>query len=241
MKEQPAGKIAVLLEKINNFWSYHKWILLITLFLSGLAIYGVYMISAQKDSALSGVFINCSAQAESTLSEQFAEYAQIDLCSYDVRLDDGIFLSMDYTPTSMGALQSLLVRIHAGELDLLAADTDFFLRCANNVSGILADLREYLDEENLSQLEGQIFYVDRDYLKELEDTMSDGDTYVELQYPNPLYPERMNDPVPVGIDVSGAERIQQVYGISERPLYMGIVSNTEHPETVRLFLEFLLN
>ena len=61
MKKRPAGKTAVLLEKIDHFWSYHKWLLLTVLFLSCLGIYGVRMALTQKEAALSGAFINCHA------------------------------------------------------------------------------------------------------------------------------------------------------------------------------------
>ena len=199
------------------------------------------MALTQKEAALSGAFINCHALTESALSEQFAAYAQIDLRNSDVRLDDDIFLSMDYTPASMAALESVFARIYAGELDFLAADTDIFQRCANNTSDLFADLREYLDEETLAALNGQIFYMDRSFLKELEDAMGDGETYEALRYPDPLCPEKMNDPIPVGIDVSGAEQIRRLYGILDRPLYLGIVSNAEHPETAAQFIDFLLN
>ena len=136
MKKRPAGKTAVLLEKIDHFWSYHKWLLLTALFLSCLGIYGVRMALTQKEAALSGAFINCHALTESALSEQFAAYAQIDLRNSDVRLDDDIFLSMDYTPASMAALESVFARIYAGELDFLAADTDIFQRCGANPAAL---------------------------------------------------------------------------------------------------------
>ena len=241
MDNQRTEKWKRVWKKTVNFWYYHKWKVLLVLFLTALGVYGISTALAQKELAFSGVMINCYSQKESTLAEDFARYEQIDTDTYDVLLEDNVVLAENYTQGNMMVLQSLLARVNAGELDILAADTDVFRLYANATSGILADVRDYLDEEALTALSGQIYYIDRAFLSVLQEAVGSEEAYKALEYPDPHRPEEMTEPVPVGIDISNCPKIQAAYNLGESPLYLGIIANTQRPETVAHFIEFLFD
>lgn len=227
--------------KLLNFWDYHKWLLLIGTFLLVLGGYGVCTALAQKETAFSGVLVNFHAREESTLAAQFAQYAQLDTKTCDVLLDDGISITADYTQGTMAALQAILARIHAGELDVLAADAEVFRLYANSTSEILMDLRQCLDAELLRRLDGRIYYIDRAFGPAVAQSAASEAQYAALEFPDPFRPEEMEDPIPVGIAIDDLPRIQALYGTSPTPRYLGVVSNTRHAETAAQFVAFLLD
>lgn len=239
MEDKRTQKYTETWKKISNFWYYHKWKVLLILFLTMLGVYGIRTALAQKEAAFSGVLINCYPQKESTIAADFAQHEQIDTDTYDVLVEDNVLLTENYTQGNMMLLQSLLARVNAGELDVLAADADVFRLYANTASGVFADLREYFDEEALTKLPGQIYYIDLAFLPVIQEAAGSEEAYNSLQYPDPHCPEEMAEPVPVGIDVSGFPRMQEFYDFGGAPMYLGIVSSTQRPELAVHFIAFL--
>ena len=227
-------------KKIRKFWDYNKWKVLIVVFLMAVVAYGISKAIAQKELAFSGVLINCYTQKESTLADDFAKYQQIDTGTYDVLLEDNLFITENYTQGSAAVLQSLLLRLSAGEIDVLAANNEVFRMYAYSTSESIADLRDYLDEKTLVSLSDKLYYIDKEFLPIIQEVVGSEEAYEMLEYPDPRCPEKMGEPVPVGIDISGSSKIQSIYTLGESSLYLGIIDNTQHEDLVVPFVEFLL-
>ena len=140
---------------------------------------------------------------------------------------------------SVTSTQKLMAYVAANELDSMITDFDSFQKYAN--SSLFYDLRDILTEEQLQALEPYFYYVDREVVLAIEAANDDMNTDYTPEYPDPLHPEEMQDPVPVGICLTDCKDLTDNYYFRGDGIVMGIYANAEHADTAVDLAEYLLS
>lgn len=228
-------------EKLENFWYYNKWFIIGGAFFLALAIHLVVSIATNQDASFTALLLNCAQREQSSaLADDFAAYAQIDQEEQGpVSFDSGITLSDEGSEQNVQMLQVIVARIAAQEIDVIAANTDNFELYAYNTGGIFADLREWMDEAALDELEGNLFYIDQAFEEQIMENADNAEAVESLVFPDPFAPEKMEEPIPVGIRIDSCKAFSDSYSSGGAAVYMGIVSNAPHPTLAVKLAEYL--
>ena len=141
--------------------------------------------------------------------------------------------------TSVTSTQKLMVYVAANELDSMITDFGSFQKYAN--SSLFYDLRDILTEEQIQTLEPYFYYVDREVVLAIEAANDDLNTDYTPEYPDPLHPEEMQDPIPVGICLTGCTDLTDNYYFRGDGIVMGIYANAKHADTAVDLAEYLLS
>jgi hypothetical protein len=83
--------------------------------------------------------------------------------------------------------------------------------------------------------------VDREVVLAIEAANDDLNTDYTPEYPDPLHPEEMQDPIPVGICLTGCTDLTDNYYFRGDGIVMGIYANAEHADTAVDLAEYLLS
>lgn len=244
-EEREALKNGTPKQKLAYFWYYYKWHVIIALVVIIMIVSFVKQLTDRKDPAFYAVMLNASLLDQMT-SEQpdfvtdFAEKEGIDLNTSDITFDTSIRIvedSMD--ETSSTSSQKLMVYVAANELDCMITDFTSFQKYAN--SSMFHDLRDILTDEQIQALEPYFYYVDREVVLAIEAANDDMNTDYTPDYPDPLHPKDMQDPVPVGICLTDCKDLTDTYYFRGDGIVMGIYANAEHVQTAVDLAEYLLN
>lgn len=228
-------------EKLENFWYYNKWFIIGGAFLLALAINLVVSIATNQDASFTALLVNCvQREQSSTLAEDFAAYAQIDTEEQGpVNLDTSIMLSEEQSEQNVQLLQVIVARIAARDIDAMAANTENFELYAYNTGGLFCDLREQMDEAALDALEGNLFYIDQAFEEYITENAGNPEVIETLEFPDPFAPEKMEEPIPVGIRIDSCKAFSDDYSCGSAAVYMGIVNNAQHPALAVKLAEYL--
>ena len=120
-------------------------------------------------------------------------------------------------------------------------DPDSFSRYA--YSNVYMDLSEALSAETLAELSesGRIYYIDNVVATQIDELQSTNQSAENIILPDPFKPEEMQEPVPVGVDISNCPKFTDAYYYKEGISYLGIIANTKRGDTAIKLLEFLLS
>lgn len=244
-EERQALKNGTPKQKLAYFWYYYKWHVIISLIIIIMIVSFIQQYLNRKDTAFYAVMLNASLlnQTTSELPDfitDFAEKEGINLASSDITFDTSIRIvedSMD--ETTVTSSQKLMVYVAANELDTMITDLGSFQKYAN--SSMFYDLREILTEEQQAALEPYFYYVDREVVSAIEAANDDMNSDYTPDYPDPMHPEEMQDPVPVGICLTGCKDLTDYYYFRGDGIVMGIYANAEHAQTAVDLAEYLLN
>ena len=226
-------------EKLSYFWDYYGIKTICILIAVAVVISFIVSIVTQKESAYLGVFFGANPTGSSSaFLEEFSQFAQIDRETYDVTIQTSLDIRMDQqvTDETYQAMQSFAAMVAASMVDNFAADKDLFLYYC--YLGYTTDLRTVLTAEQLEKLAGSLHYVDGKLLQEQENA-EEGLTFDYGECPDSKKPELMEDPIPVGIDVSAAtEAFQESYTFANEQTVIGICIGSARQETALRFLHF---
>lgn len=230
MKDQP------LKARLAYFWDYYKWPTIVILLVIVALTYTAVNLMTRKEDAISGTLINSTMPMEDpAFLQEFCDAVGINTRKQTVSLVTG--LSLDSIDPSMGYMT--YQRIHAGiaaqETDFLIADADALNWCGYDSTRMLMDLRKVFTSEQLTALEGKIFYIDGKFLE--RDFVAEGDT---VTYPSPFAPEEMTNPIPVGIDIRSCTEFLDSYYSTKQPLYFAVVVNAPHLDRTLQFFNYIM-
>lgn len=239
-EEREALKNGTFKEKLIYFWDYYKWYVIggigILLFAGSM----IYEIATRKEVAFNAILLNASPMTEDTTYQQdFAAYAGIDLNKLDIFFDTSIRItegSMD--ETSYTSTEKLMVYTAAGELDIMASDTDSFRKYANSYT--FYDLRNILSPEQLEQYEPYFYYVDLTVVDKIEEANNNLDESFQPKYPDPRKPEEMETPVPVGIYLNDCDKLKETFYFRGDEIVLGVYANTNHLDTTLQYIDFVM-
>lgn len=228
-------------ERWSYFWDYYKWHTLAIVLAIAILIQGVVSVVNRKETVFSGILLNCMIRIDDEAFLQgFYDRVDINEKKQQVAFYTDIILTDNNNKSDITAFQRIMAGIATKETDFIVGQKDNFQLCAYNTSRMLMDLREFLDKDTLDKLSDRLYYIDGAVLNKLSVPVG------ELQDPNikipdPLKPEAMEDPIPVGIDVSDLEDFQSAYYFPDTTLYLGVIANTARPEMTRDFIDYLFS
>ncbi len=249
------------------YWEYYRYITLGVILGGGILIYLLHMFLTAKPQALGAVFLNTSIGMDNDMTaekieEQFADYAGISPKEYDIFIDTTRYLqpglqTLSYSNTT--TLSVIITRAGSGLLDIMVADADNFAYYADMDS--FRNLEEFFTKEELSKLEGRLYYVDRAVLltetpedlveKDIEKATGDGsfDSQAVMEealrrekigeYVSPD-PGEMEDPVPVGVYLQEDSYVEKLEFYEGTVVVAGIMASTAQEENAKQFIRFLI-
>jgi len=234
LKDQPPKK------RWEYIWEYYKIHLLVTLLVIVLLVQGIVTICTKKETVFTGILINTSISADSSsFMADLRDYLDVGK-KEQVSFSTNIFMT-DAPADKATAMQSILASITIQELDMVAGPAGAFEICAYNSGNLFADLRDYLEPSDLEKYADRLYYIDGSIIKKLNAPVGTEVDLSQLTYPDPLKPETMEEPIPVGIDVSDRSAFISAYFFPGNAYYLGMIRNTTRPETVLKFIEYLFS
>ena len=140
-------------ERWAYFLDYYKWHALALLLVIVLLIQGVVSLTTQKDTALSGIILNCKLGIDDTsFLQNFYDYAKIDANKESAAFYTDLTFSNGQSQHDTSTFQRIMAGIATKETDFIAGKPEHFRICAYNSNNIFMDLRQFLDEATLAQL-----------------------------------------------------------------------------------------
>lgn len=244
-EERQLIRQGTLKQKIQYFKDYYLVRTIVVVIAVVLVAAMFRSIIFRKDTVLSGVLINSNV----TVSEDlFAELTDIFLAEQGQDPDEvavELIGNLSYTIGDKDKLQEnyatievLSSRISGGLLDFVIGDLDSVSMFA--YSECFTDLREVLNEEQLTLYEPYFLYIDLTVIEQLEEIAASENYDAEIEVPDHTKPEQMEQPVPVFIDVSGCGQLQSIYPNEERTLVLSIAANAPDLEMLMQFIDFLM-
>lgn len=218
-------------------WDYYKWHICAVALLLVVAGNIVYSNVTEKDHVLQGFFLNALVEEETAekLEQDYLAVYPIDEGKEDINFD----VSRYYVPeidktSSYENLELVSVQMIAGSADFAVADHELMTQLA--YSGLLCELSEVLPEEGMEAYANCFLYYDR----AVAEGMRNGEKIPDA-YPDPGKPEKMEDPVPIMIDLSGSERVAEFYPMSKQSYAFGFGVKVGNPENAINLLAYLTN
>ena len=202
-------------ERFIWFLDYYKFPLLFIAIAVFVVFSIVHSIITKLPDGFYAEFINARILDSSVIMEPFAEYAGIDTKKESCRIDIDPIENWDSNDqTTLMVIEKTAVRMAAGELDIIAADEDIFMKYATQ--GDFADLSELLSAEEMERLSP--------YLVEATAEISDG------VYGFPAY---------YGIRLEGSDVIDKCGAYPEGGAVIAVMVNTTRRDRAVKFLEYL--
>lgn len=252
-EERQSIKNASFRDKLSYFWYYYKTHTIITLFVLVVGITTISEILSQKENAFFALLLNSVTTGEEqsvAFTQNFADYSGIDTEKYDVMFDNSIIFApsgenvslLDFNELNASASERLLVYTASGTVDVILAGSDIFPGQA--IQEMFCDLRDILSSEQLAAYEPYFYYVDQTYLdavaKAKESETTDNASAVDLNvFPDPLNPDAMEQPVPVGILVSDCNKLTEAHMFGGDYTVLGVMVNAPHPHAALQFIDYL--
>lgn len=240
-EERNSIKSAPLNKRVEYFWNYYKWHTITAIVAIIVAVTLVHDLNAVKEVAFEAVFVNTYATSESVelVESGFAEYIQVDTDSQDVILDADYYL--DYVNQGTDHtyyLQKIATLFASQTVDNVLSDEYTYAELA--YSGMIAELGEYLTQEQLDKYADQLVYMDmdvKDIITELNEDMDSEVVYPEYTIGSA---ENMTSPVVVGIYLGEEHNLGDDFINSDTVFVVGIAASTERADVAVEFLEYVL-
>lgn len=200
--------------KLNYYWGYYKVHAIIIILAA--CIFGslLHSILTQKETVLSVAYVNAFPNINDELfMDEFESYLGINTRKQQTILDSTYYI--DDTSTSPYAAtyeQKFSAMAMAGQLDVVVADEkkfDFYGK-----QGFFQDLRPLLTPEQLEQYEDLLFYCD-------------------------IPDDESSDPVPVGINITNANKICSTESYPNNIAIYGIITNSKYVDNALSYLNYL--
>ena len=229
-------------ERVLNFLDYFKVYLIAGVLILLFVAVQIHKIRSQKPIGFNAMYFNAVSSsmddgraymnrfgdAQGITEKQVVE-VQINL---GFNLEDGVEEMELLTVQNMGAW------VANGDLDVALANESVFEYIA--YWGALDDLRLYLPEETLKELEPYIFYIDQAVADERAEYMYGTEEY-NMPLPDPRDPAAMQDPIPVGIYLDNAnDAFKSEFQFENGTAMIGIFFNTQNPQRCAAFIDYIM-
>lgn len=239
-EERERLKHGSLKDKLKHFWYYYKFHTIVTLIcLIALAVF-IHDAVTKKEYVFNAAFVNTSAHGEvHEFTALTAKALGIDTDKYTLSLDNSIFIDSENpdSEATFYSVQKLSVLMMTYDLDVTIMTEDTHRSYSYNMA--FGDLREILSAEQLKKYEPYFYYMDYSLYEDIAKFQSKGESYAG-EFPNPLKPENMKEPIPVGIYLNDAELLHRYY-LPEKNSVFGIPAGGEHLEAALKFLDFVFS
>lgn len=227
-------------ERWEYVWDYYKWPIVVTVLVIALLIQGVVGAVNQKEIVFSGFVLNSKiALDDDAFLQGFYDYAGIASDEQEAAFYSDITLQDGNAKGDTTAFQRIMAGIANKESEFIVGQETPFQLCAYSTGRILMDLRNFFDADTLAKFSDRLYYIDGAVLAILDAPV--GEQVGPVEYPDPMKPEDMQDPIPVGIDISDREAFCSAYYLTEQTLYLGVIANTPRLELTLKFIEYLFS
>lgn len=225
-----------LKQKIEHILTYF-WTPIV-IFLVVVVVIGsfIFRLATEKDTALNVSCINAYVYGENaeSLVAEFAQKAGIDLNEYNVYISADSILSGTDPSTDYYTAQKIAARISAHDIDLLVADvetaTGYFYQ------DVYWDLSQLLTPQQMTQYTEKLLYVDMALVRLISE-----ENVESIQFPDPTKPEKMEEPVPVALLLSGnGDFVAEYYPHNRNNVAIGLVVTSENTKNALAFLEYVM-
>ena len=226
-------------ERWEYFWDYYKWHVIIFLLVIAISVQGIINLINHKDAIFTGYVLNCStADSDEDFLQGFYDFAGIDSSKEEAAFYTDMYIREGQSQTNAEVFNRIMAGVAIGDGDVIIGKPEPFRPCAYHTSRILVDLREFLDQETLEKLSDRLYYIDGAVLQQLSKPV--GEEIGQVFYPDPRKPEIMDDPIPVGIDVSDRVALRESYYYeSDAVVYLGFMGNSTRKDLALQFLNYL--
>lgn len=242
---------------LEYFWDYYKIHTIAAVVIIIMLISIIKDVTNNKPYAFYAIMLNSGASmAEDVFEERFAEYAGIDTQHYECMVDTSAsFDPLVLDQMTVATSQKIMAVLASKELDVMAGDIKVMLHYGNQETFL--DLRTVYTDDELKSLEDRLIYVDQAYLDylnsdEYQTYLSTGkfdennnfavkaDNYNKTYVYELESPDAMENPIPVAIRLEGSSIIEETSAYNGQDAAVAVIINTQHPDTAREFIEFLL-
>ncbi|MBP5471288.1 MAG: hypothetical protein J6Y12_01310 [Lachnospiraceae bacterium] len=247
MKERPFK------DKLSYFWEYYKVHTIVAVIA---VIFVVAMIRSFVTSKDYAVYIaavdslDASGEIKDVWAGELADIIGFDKDDYEVYIDSSIQFGTDGTSAQADyvSAQKLTALLTSRSMDIMIADMTVFEQYAQN--DCFVDLRDIYTEEELSGMEGLIYYTDAatfaDYRSSEMNVYEKQAEYVVDHHD----PSSMRDPVPVGFFAGEGTRVgesgmydhlkdTEEFQGHENEAAFGILKNTERYDNAVTGISYL--
>lgn len=238
-------KNAPLKKKIQYLLKYYKFHCVVLFILLVITVINIYSAFTIKDTVLSGIMLNCvdtiSKGACEELEESFIESMQLNPEKVKVELESSLTYLTEGSANSVDSYVAVDVvsdRTAKGMLDFVTGDLDTLSALA--YSEFFVDLSTVLTEEQMKQYEPYFLYIDLAVIERLEEIALSKDYAAEFSVPDSDKPDEMKNPIPVFIDISASERINQIYSNEQDRIVFAVAVNALREKAVCKFVDFLM-
>jgi len=241
-------------EKLDYFWEYYKVHVIVAVIAIIVIVSVIRSFVTSRDYALFIAVVDSGDQMgeqTSVWSEELADVLGIDKDRYEVFIDTSIEFGGDRTSSQSDfvAAQKLTALLTSRSMDIMLADMTVFEQYAQNECFV--DLRTIYSEEQLSEMEGLIYYTDAATYEDYKSTESDIYEKQAAYVIDHRDPSTMKDPVPVGFFGSGETRVgqsgiydhlkdEEEFQGHENEAAFGILRNTEKYDNAVAGISYLL-
>lgn len=241
-KERKNIKNAPFKVKLQYFWDYYKWYVIIPLVIVVALSNYIYHLVTDPDTILNGVMLNCGYLDNDEELNEFLqnlyETYEIDTKEEEITFNTSLTYSITDNTNNYNALQALMAWSSAGVLDFMCADKDTLTELA--YKGYFTDLRDVLSEEEIALYEPYFQYIDQDVVNQITEASNNLDNDFTIEYPDCSKPEDMKEPIPVMLDVS-ASKLMNIYADSTETLSFGFQMNSEHTDMTLKMIDYIFD
>lgn len=242
-----------LRERMAYFARYYLlWVIVIAA-IAAFAIFLVVNFVTKKPVAFTAEFVNADAETEEKLTQEIAKRSDIDTkkSAIDINMSRKLTPGKAVTQEDIGTQTAINAEIMDTSLDAMVVDAwnfNYYTELAT-----FKDLRKVLSDDELDRYKDDIYYVDLTEVKKIQKEMDQPDydgsaieedqtealekeSYEKFVKPDP---DKMDDPVPVGIILSDSPYIKKhgLYRYSV-PVF-GFVNNSSHVSVSEQLLDIL--
>ena len=229
-------------ERWNYFLDYYKWYAIIALVVIALLTQGIVSAVQQKETVYTGFVLNAKIGVDDkSFLQGFYDRTDIDPKTQQAAFYSDLLLTNSNKKNDITTIQRIMASISVEEADVIIAPANGFHTCAYNTSRIFVDLREFLPAETFEKLSGRLYYIDGAVMDELSKPIGEFVDPYAIQYPDPRKPETMQNPIPVGIDVSDRKDLQDAYYLTDTTAYLGVIVNSPNLDMTQIFIDYLFS
>lgn len=147
-------------KRIGFIWDYYKWFIIIGIILIIALISTVKHFMTEKSSVAELILVNTESNSTSIVPDfsDFMEQYGYNADKEEIGVNDSYFLNITSNDSSnLYTYQSLMTILAGGGVDVFCSDELLYENLAG--SSTFADLSQYLSEEELAELEDDIYYI----------------------------------------------------------------------------------
>lgn len=245
--ERDSIKNAPFSKKLSYFWYYNKWKVIIGVVVAIVIFFTIRGYIYKKDDVLYIAMINITPTLDnidnkvySEICDPFLEENGYDLKHKEIRWAADYLMNVNNGQT-LSDSDKLSIFVATGSIDFFYGSGKWIDTYAYR--DVLAPVTWYMSEEEIAEYSDYLYYIDGAVLERYEKAQDEQNYEYSEELPDPLKPEEMVNPIPIGIILDSCKPLQENYDcLDEEPGVMvaSAVMNSKNQEVTKEYFKFLL-